>query len=790
MKPATAPVVPPLSLADRLHLEEEEEEEECVLEPYPAVPYYGILHSLDLCLDICTRDTTHTLRCTSSPSFPSLGRVNGRELTEHVNHILCGVQEVVKRHGVWYWCGTAPLSSDGELTEGCAVSRSDERSAASAATTMTAGTASVLGPHGRTKIGGSGSGVASGFTTKAALAFTDPASSGAPWPPATQTAGFTVEDYLVALQTGFGALCTLRDDARRRESEQRLLNTRVRKDTTCHHQDGHDEEKEKGEVNDGRCDGGTLKGAASSNESDVAVHDVLYVRMLAHPVWKDIAALLAVEHGRLVLFMSASSRVTQQRLSDCYANAMGLNSVSTLTHLTGEEHEEQAHSGAAHSGAALAWLAGATLVTEPASLSLTDVNPVYALWDVVVSLPLLSPPPTIPAESPRGSRCRGKDGASRHPPLVTGTSLLLDADTVMRGFHVQVLSSLPLPGAQRGSSIMRLVEETVLSHPSTLFSESVVPSMSDSITLASTYNPLTKDSADHTTPSETAKKVSETLQSCASRPRPCSSPSAPPNSKVRTHPQCCRRYTWRLVSHGSGVGGAVVVLPTLLTHLVHCLVQGCGLLQSFELRFNRGAPTVGGRLGDGGERAHASAVSATGPAAMTYVQIRSGRGGVRGQRSSMPGLLQRGPSTQSWRGFSRLSGPAWIRTSERRRLGLLDVNEADGEEEEVDYEFTVTRIRYTRHPLHQCTLVKQKGAGNVTCVQSSVLLRHAMSPSCKKRRCEADNSEVSGTFTMPPDPLCHGDCGAVRPVEDPASWGPCFELVVSVDRVTGTAEEE
>ncbi|KEG05706.1 hypothetical protein DQ04_19161010, partial [Trypanosoma grayi] len=101
-----------------------------------------------------------------------------------------------------------------------------------------------------------------------------------------------------------------------------------------------------------------------ASSAEVCTHHVFFVRIADHPRLKDIVALLAIEKARLCLCLCASSRVTQQYFT---------------------QHAQDV-------GVELEWVLGSALVSEPAGLAMTDVNPVFALWDVFVNLPLHTAP--------------------------------------------------------------------------------------------------------------------------------------------------------------------------------------------------------------------------------------------------------------------------------------------------------------------------------------------------------------------------------------------------------------
>lgn len=138
-----------------------------------------------------------------------------------------------------------------------------------------------------------------------------------------------------------------------------------------------------------------------------------YLRIAAHPVWKELCVLLTIEKHRLLVCLISSSRVVQKQLSElCSTYSVPLE-----------------------------WLGGAALVVEPAALSRASVNPVSAIWDVLLHLPLLTTP-------------------------LYNVAVLHTADTVLSGFHISIFSSLPIDGATPYHPQLQLTDEAALYHPS------------------------------------------------------------------------------------------------------------------------------------------------------------------------------------------------------------------------------------------------------------------------------------------------------------------------------------
>ncbi|KPA73077.1 hypothetical protein ABB37_10136 [Leptomonas pyrrhocoris] len=309
-----------------------------------------------------------------------------------------------------------------------------------------------------------------------------------------------------------------------------------------------------------------------------------YMRLLGHAAWKDLSVLLCVEESRLLVCLLCSSRVTQK-------------------HLT---------SVCAESGVVLEWLGGAALMVEPAALARTEVNPVWAAFDAVLQLPLLSETSTAGGRTVGGGAAERADGVSG--VLFTEDSnadsssasdsvgacvhdalnALHGASLPLRGFSLVLVSSLPFRGARRCCPVGRFTEEAS-AH-------------------AATAGTAVTAAAD-----------------------PC-------------HP-VARRYVWRLLPSHSWV------LPHLLTRLVQSLIEQCDLC-AFTLHC--GVPSL-----------DAAPRTATNPVGAEWT---GGTAGVRLVRGAPPAsvTLRRGPSTVSWVAFSRLSGGAWVGADAREGLALDD----------------------------------------------------------------------------------------------------------------------
>ncbi|CCW66563.1 unnamed protein product [Phytomonas sp. Hart1] len=387
-------------------------------------------------------------------------------------------------------------------------------------------------------------------------------------------------------------------------------------------------------------------------------HHVVYLRIANHPSLKDVNVMLAIERGRMVLFVSTSSRMTRAYLS-AQAQKVLLE---------------------------LRWVSGAVLVWEPDQLRLGEVNPVFALWDVLVNTPLMASVGLADAgsvESP-GPADAVQEVLSRVMPL-TGR--------VVEGFGWIVLSSLPFSGAQQCRPTLRLQDPVAL--------------------------------------------------------RVARAPNALGN------PIMGRRYGWRLVGPFRNV-----VLPHLFTHISQCLVNfehDGHRLRSFTVRTQSGAQEEYGE--------HRNPQSRTGPES----------GGVTGLsyiRSERSGLTtRRGPSSQSWMGFSRLSGNDWLSDEEREQLGLLVVE--NEEEVALECEFSLAEIRYCNMAANDNAAEKRKGQLRKR-PRSPLLLQDSMENTMS--RCS-----LSG--------FAHGAANLFS-VDNPEDWGQCFDWNISVTRLLDYTDSE
>ncbi|CAJ1021427.1 hypothetical protein Q4I32_002600 [Leishmania shawi] len=389
--------------------------------------------------------------------------------------------------------------------------------------------------------------------------------------------------------------------------------------------------------------GGAALGASPAAAADgMATHHTFYMRLLGHPSWKDLSALLCVEKGRLLVCLISSSRITQKYLTEtCTAAGVGLD-----------------------------WFGGAALMAEPLRLSPGGVNPVWVVWDALVHLPLLSPSSAKREEKVEGRAGGAEDAADTLEDVSAGVrevlSKVVQAGTALSGFNISLISSMPFQGATRCSQVGRITEEAPVfahedHHPSSLLA-----------TAAAAATP------------------SSLFPTVAKRP---------------TRPAVvARRYVWRLipspppsyltpVSTSSSTSATLslsccAVLPFFMSKLLACLIEECGLI-SFTVRCG-GPVEVTTHLG-----APSGSTESTTSRAV----------GVRLVHSSAPSLLtlQQGPSSSSCLAFSRLSGAAWVDAETREGLSLGGFTTAFGQsdedalsdaEEDTELEFELMTIRY------------------------------------------------------------------------------------------------
>ncbi|KAH8620492.1 hypothetical protein ERJ75_000054500 [Trypanosoma vivax] len=159
---------------------------------------------------------------------------------------------------------------------------------------------------------------------------------------------------------------------------------------------------------------------ASSLGTHVLSHHIFLVRIANHARLKDIVLLLAVEKCRLCLCVSASSKVTQQYLTQC-ARDLGVE---------------------------LEWVLGSVLLSEPTELASTDINPVFVLWDIFVNMQLQ----VTTTELPDMIGGHIDHGGSRG-----------DGERFLKHVDITVVSSLCFTGCEWHTPVMRLGEVGYLS---------------------------------------------------------------------------------------------------------------------------------------------------------------------------------------------------------------------------------------------------------------------------------------------------------------------------------------
>lgn len=604
--------------------------------PFPSMPYYGLLSSCEVHVDIAAEEEHSAARTQAQapphrdaaarpPPLPSLQAPRSLPMSAaRLADVQRQLSTVAARHGTVYCLGTGSTLADNLMMAQRASGAATQVSAASSAVPA----AVAVAAH----------------------------------------SGLTLGAYADALQSVFCEMAALR--------HARLP------------------------VLDAAACGATAAAAAAT-----ATHHTAYVRLAGHPAWREVSAMLCVEHGRLLLCLVASSRVTQKRLG----------------------------AACAVMGVPLEWFGGAALVAEPQHLQTGDANPVWVAWEALSHLPMLPISAALPSDE--GASIKGEaataDGERDASAAVREVLCAVrDAATVLAGFHVSVIASLPFRGAAPCAQVGRITEEsTVMTQPG--------------------------------------------------------SPSSPPRVVGR-------RFVWRLLppqpSLGLGPGtghsraslastslraAPCAVLPFLVTKLLEGLVEGCEL-NAFRIRC--GAAGMDG----------AATATAAGPASVA--QAATGAVGVRLVHSSAPWLLtlRRGPSSTSWTGFSRLSSSGadgWVdaETREGLRAGGLqgrttgsasaaataavelgggasgvdapadtdeDMDDTEAEEDEVETEFELTSIDYER------LIVPDATAADVQAT--------------KRARTERDTAT---------------DAEGLSTAVDPARWGRGFRFGLTVKRV-------
>ncbi|CBH12836.1 hypothetical protein, conserved [Trypanosoma brucei gambiense DAL972] len=164
---------------------------------------------------------------------------------------------------------------------------------------------------------------------------------------------------------------------------------------------------------------------------DACTHHILLVRVASHPRLKDVALLLSVEKCRLCLCLSASSKVAQQYFTQRAQDV----------------------------GVELVWVLGSTLITEPECLSMADINPVFALWDVFVNMHLYT---TVTDGGEAGS----VGGPNGNASMKSGVNNVISRDGTegtLRHVDITVMSSIRFSGCDSYAPALRLSDVGQLS---------------------------------------------------------------------------------------------------------------------------------------------------------------------------------------------------------------------------------------------------------------------------------------------------------------------------------------
>ncbi|KAG5481475.1 hypothetical protein LSCM1_05492 [Leishmania martiniquensis] len=465
-------------------------------------------------------------------------------------------------------------------------------------------------------------------------------------------------------------------------------------------------------------------GAVTAPIDDSAVtHHTFYLRLLRHPSWKDLSAVLCVEKTRLLLCLICSSRVTQTYLTAACAVA----------------------------GVALDWIGGATLVAEPLRLCPGDVDPVWAAWDALVHLPLLSP---FSAEG-GGNMDMHTSATANAADVIESASVgtrdavnsVRQAGTVLSGFSVSLIASIPFPGATSCHQFGRIAEEApVLAQQDHDWSASPAPTA--------------------------AVACSASLPAAAAQ-------------RAMSQAVVARRYVWRLVPPPPPSYPATVptpssaapltlsccaVLPFFISKLLACLVEECGLT-TFTVRC--GGP--------------AEATTHLGASSGSAASSTSGAVGVRLVHSHAPSLLtmQQGPSSSSCLAFSRLSSAVWVDAETRESLSLgcpTAVGESAewGAAEGAEIEFEVLSIRYER-PDTWTEAEAERRSWRRTAAGVAISHRPSRRSVKRARACAASVAED--------DDNKDGSGGGDAFVQ-PARWGSSFEFTVAVKRLISCEDFE
>lgn len=469
--------------------------------------------------------------------------------------------------------------------------------------------------------------------------------------------------------------------------------------------------------------------ASSPSFSCMTPHSTYY-RLKNHPRWKDVTAMLGIENGQLFLFVCASSRATQQHLSNAAVLAgvkgesvswdcstlllMEPNTRTRRSSSNGENERMRIEDRVPHTD-------DGTVPQE------REAHAVLVMWNLLSLLPMpdvaevrsgISDPSKTRKNNTtqnshsvlRRNQTKGVSTEKNVSLLHVGTdgdansgrkwesnstSLLTEYQPLrITGCDVVLLSSFSLPEAQCISPQLRLVETQPMLISSSSHSNAHSPLKSTFSTSAVTSSLTTDEDFSHHNYSG-IKRTRENRQ------------KSTPSSTGRTSADVVitgYRYVWKLI------GPIRIVHPYLWTHVIHALVQRCEV-GSFDVRYGcddhlssmpvtvSGGGILGG-VGNGSLRSEAAVAGDIKDGSVGFIQYI---GRVPQTLDSLVAVPRGSSTASSWHCCTRLSYGSWFSLHERELLGTSEVivNDA-GEEFEEDFleaEFNVTRVVFKKIPL-------------------------------------------------------------------------------------------
>lgn len=172
----------------------------------------------------------------------------------------------------------------------------------------------------------------------------------------------------------------------------------------------------------------TFQMQAAALDASLLCSHAFYARITGHPVYKDVMAMLYIERGSLMLFLSASSKVAQQYFS------------SAAQQVKADVPE---------------WVAGATLCFSRPANAPHKPDALLTMWNALVHLPLSAV--ALPSSSTSTMPLEGVAPAG--------------GEAVMESFAVSLVASFPLAAGGGGNEVHEASLRLAETQPVTLSEE-------------------------------------------------------------------------------------------------------------------------------------------------------------------------------------------------------------------------------------------------------------------------------------------------------------------------------